>query len=87
MSNVVTLTDFKTKNELEEKASHDISLDEAYMYDALERVLDTCEDLADEAIVILTVNGTMVSGSSTNDKELLLQLIAMATEELEGLEE
>jgi len=87
MSNVVTLTNFKTKKELEERASHDISSDEGYMYDALDRVLDTCDELADVALVILMIDGTMVSGATDNDKQFLMDLIAMATEELEGLEE
>jgi chaperonin cofactor prefoldin len=83
-SNLVTLTDFKKKKELEKDT---ITSEEEYMYDALDKALDACEELADDAIVILMVNGVMVSGSTDNDKELLKQLLAMTLDEIEGLEE
>jgi hypothetical protein len=88
MSVIINLLDrFKAKKELEEKASHDNALDEDYMHEALDTALNACEELSDDAIVILMIDGVMVSGATTNDKQLLLHLIALATEELEGLEE
>jgi chaperonin cofactor prefoldin len=86
-SNLVTLTDFKKKKELEKDTVASETSEEEYMYDALDKALDACEELADDAIVILMVNGVMVSGSTDNDKELLKQLLAMTLDEIEGLEE
>jgi chaperonin cofactor prefoldin len=86
-SNLITLTDFKKKKELEKDTVASETSEEAHMYDALDKALDACEELSDDAIVILMVNGVMVSGATNNDKNLLKKLLAMTLDEIEGLEE
>ena len=87
MSNLVTLTDFKKKKELEKATVASETSEEEYLYDTLDKALDACEELSDTAIVIMMVNGVMVSGATDNDKELLNKLLAMTLDGIEGLEE
>jgi chaperonin cofactor prefoldin len=84
-SKVVSLIDFKEENRV--KVVEQAEMSEDALRDSLDHALDTCEGLADEAIVILMIGDRLVSGATTDDKQLLMSLIAMATEELEGLEE
>ena len=80
MSNVVNLTDFKTKKE----EAPTTTKEEHPLYTVMDDLLDTIEDNECEAIVILVRDGKLLTATSHQDTEELLDMLCTAMAEIKG---
>jgi hypothetical protein len=81
MSDVVNLTDFKqAKLDKEEENK----TEEQPLYDLAEGVLDFIEEHECEAIVILVRDGKLLTATTHQDTEELLEMLCTAKAEIKG---
>jgi len=84
MSNVVNLTDFKEANRVKVKVEEPELPKEHPLYTVMDEVLDTVEDNECEAIVILVRDGKLLTATSHQDTEELLDMLCTAMAEIKG---
>jgi len=77
MTNVIKFTTASERSEKEE---------EEVLYESLDSILDYVEEVAEEGIVIIVRDGKLLSGSTHTNKEILLEMLALAIEEVEGFD-
>jgi hypothetical protein len=84
MSNVVNLTDFKEANRVKVKVKETTTTEEHPLYTVMDDLLDTVEDNECEAIVILVKDGKLLTATTHQDTEELLDMLCTAMAEIKG---
>jgi hypothetical protein len=84
MSNVVNLTDFQEANKVKVKVKEPELPTEHPLYTVMDELLDTVEDNECEAIVILVRDGKLLTATSHQDTEELLDMLCTAMAEIKG---
>jgi hypothetical protein len=84
MSNVVQITDFKEANRVKVKVKEPTTTEEHPLYTVMDDLLDTVEDNECEAIVILVKDGKLLTATTHQDTEELLDMLCTAMAEIKG---
>ena len=82
MSDVVSLIDFKEANRVKIEAQDKV--EEHPLYSTMDEVLDVVEDNECEAIVILVKGGKLLTATTHQDTEELLDMLCTAMAEIKG---
>jgi hypothetical protein len=82
MSDVVSLIDFKEANRVKIEAQD--ATEEHPLYTVMDELLDTVEDNECEAIVILVKDGKLLTATTHQDTEELLDMLCTAMAEIKG---
>ena len=84
MSNVVQITDFQEANKVKVKVKEPELSTEHPLYTVMDELLDTVEGNECEAIVILVKDGKLLTATTHQDTEELLDMLCTAMAEIRG---